>query len=550
MGRSQRRPLIQKQRAAAPAPPDLASQLFAEAVRHHAAGHVDTAQKLYQALLAMQPAHAQASYNSGLILQAAGRLEEAMAAYRHAIALRPDYLDAYGNLGVALQASGRVEEAVTIFQQLLKAAPGFAMAAGNLGVALRSLGRKHEAEAAYRQAIAIDPSSDWSFANLAALLLDRGDNAAAVEACQSAITLRPESEVARFNLGTAFKAMSLLPEAIAALRGAIAIKPDFAEAHFTLGQTLLLSGAFEEGWVEYDWRWRLKEYGWLKAVHGDFVQPLWTGEPLTGRTIFVYAEQGFGDAIQFVRYVPLLVDRGASVILAVHPPLRGLFAGMQGVQVISLDQPDLPHFDVHCPLLSLPRWFGTSLDNIPAQPCYLRPDPADASRWRARLPNEGLRVGLVWAGNPTQTGDRFRSPRLDAMTPLFDTPGVSFVSLQMGAGRQDLSGHPLPPDVLDLGNEIGDFTDTAAIMAGLDLVISSCTAPLHLAGALGVPAWGMIPFAPHFVWLMDRSDTPWYPSMRLYRQAQPGVEWSGVVQRIREDLIALATTKGAIRDVA
>ena len=525
----------------APPPPEaaiesIAPPLFAEAVRRHTAGRTAEAETLYRALLALQPAHAQASYNLGLILQGDGRLDQAMIAYRHAIAIRPDYLDAYGNLGVALQASGRTEDAIELFNRLLQASPDFAFAAGNLGVALKALGRVKEAEAAYRRAIASNPELDWPHANLAALLLEQGDAAAAIASCRRAIALRPASELAHFNLGTACKAINRLAEAEAALRQAVALRPDFAEAHFTLGQVLLLGGAFSQGWTEYDWRWRLRDYGWLRALHGEFAQPLWSGEPLQGRTILVYAEQGLGDAIQFVRYVPLLVAQGAHVVLAVHPPLKALVAEMAHVTVIGLDERGLPPFDVHCPLLSLPGRFGTVLETIPAPSPYLHADPALVARWRPRLPNRGLRVGLVWAGNPAQTGDRFRSPRLEAIRPLFDVPGVSFVSLQMGAGRTDLAGGGLPEGVLDLGSQIGDFSDTAAIMAGLDLVVSSCTAPLHLAGALGVPVWGMIPFAPHYPWLLERTDTPWYPSMRLYRQDAAGHDWSGVVGRIASDL--------------
>ena len=523
-----------------PAGPNIASQIFADAVRRHAAGLVTEAEPLYRAILVLDPAHAQSSYNLGLILQGQNRLEEAMAAYRAAIAARPDYLDAYGNLGVAMQASGQSEQAIDMFQRLLEVAPGFAMAAGNLGVALKALGRIPEAEAAYRRAIEIDPAIDWVWANLAALLLSEGENEAAVAACRHAIALRPASETAWFNLGTACKALNRLDEAAAALRRAIELKPDFAEAHFTLGQTLLLAGMFETGWAEYDWRWKLKDYGWLRTLHGAFIQPLWRGEAPEGRTILIYAEQGLGDAIQYVRYIPRLVALGARVVLAVHPPLKALFGGMDGVTVIGLDERGLPPFDMHCPLLSLPERFGTRLATIPAEPAYLRADPAAVARWRSRLPPGGPRVGIVWAGNPTQTGDRFRSPRLAAVRPLFDVPGIAFVSLQVGAGRDDLSAHPLPPDVRDLGAEIADFTDTVAIIAGLDLVISSCTAPLHLGGALGVPTWGMIPFAPHFPWLLERADTPWYPSMRLYRQDSPGTDWSGVIERVARDLRSLA----------
>jgi hypothetical protein len=210
------------------------------------------------------------------------------------------------------------------------------------------------------------------------------------------------------------------------------------------------------------------------------------------------------------------------------------------VTLVSLDTVPLPPFDVHCPLLSLPLIFGTTLENVPSGVPYLHADPEAVARWRARIGGDKPRVGIVWAGNPTQTGDRFRSPRLAAVLPLFDSPGVTFVGLQVGPGRQDLAAHALPANVLDLGPEIGDLSDTAAIMAGLDLVITSCTAPLHLAGALAVPTWGMIPASPHFAWLLGRRDSVWYPTLRLYRQAAYGTDWSGVVAEVAADLARLA----------
>jgi hypothetical protein len=220
--------------------------------------------------------------------------------------------------------------------------------------------------------------------------------------------------------------------------------------------------------------------------------------------------------------------------------LTKLLNSLGGIAIIPLDQQPLPPFDVHCALLNLPARFGTTLDTIPADIPYLAADPMDVSHWRDRIGGRGLRVGVVWAGNPSQRGDRMRSPRLAAMGPLFEVAGVQFIGLQLGPGREDLIAHPPPANFLDLGPEITNFADTAAIMMGLDLVISSCTAPLHLAGALGVPVWGLIPFAPHFVWQLERSDSPWYPSLRLYRQERPGQGWSDVMARVAADLSALA----------
>ena len=392
------------------------------------------------------------------------------------------------------------------------------------------------AVASYHRAIALQPDYDFAFANLAAALLDQGKPEEAVIACRRALAIRPEMAMAHFNLATGLKYLCRLDEAAAAFRRATALDSGLVEAHFSLSQTLLLQGDLPAGWAEYEWRWRLKEYAWLQNIHGTFSQPRWAGEPLDGRTLLIYAEQGLGDAIQYVRYLPRVVAAGGRVILAVHPPLRRLFSEFSDITLVSLDTVPLPPFDVHCPLLSLPLVFGTTAENIPGGVPYLHADPDAVDRWRARIGGDKPRVGIVWAGNPTQGGDRFRSPRLATVLPLFDLPNVTFVALQVGPGRQDLATHVLPPNVLDLGPEISDLADTAAIMAGLDLVITSCTAPLHLAGALGVPTWAMIPASPHFTWLLGRADSVWYPTLRLYRQEKFGTDWSGVVAAIAGDL--------------
>lgn len=526
-----------------PSSPSLTDAMFTEAVVRHRAGENLQAEALYRAVIALNAMAAQAAYNLGLLQQGQQRLEDAVVTYRHAVAVDPDHHDAYSNMAVALQELGRLDEAVNVYRAVIARKPDFAMAICNLGVTLRAQGKLTESVDAYQQALAIKPDYDWALVNLGAVLLDQGDTDGAIAACRRAVRIRPDMVNAWFNLASACKAACQLPEAEAALRRTIALQPDFAEAHFTLGQVLLAQGNLTEGWAEYDWRWKLQQYAWLRNVHGDFAQPRWTGEALAGKTILIYAEQGLGDAIQYVRYIPRIVALAQHVVFAVHPPLMALFKGLAGVTLIALDASVLPAFDVHCPLLSLPRMCGTTLDNIPAPGPCIHARAEDECRWHPRLDVRYLRVGIVWAGNPTQTGDRFRSPRFAAVKPLFGISGVQFVALQLGAGREDLDGTVLPAGLLDLGAEIDNFTDTAAIMTGLDLVISSCTAPLHLAGAMGVPVWGMIPYSPHFPWLLGRADSPWYPSLRLYRQDSYGSDWDDVVKRIGTDLAALAATR-------
>lgn len=525
--------------ASAPQSPPLDALNFATAVEFHRAGQMEKAEALYRAAIALNASHAEAFYNLGVIHHGLGKLPEATAAYRDAIFARIDYVDAYSNLATVMRDQGKMTEAEIFYRQALAYDPGHTLANSNFGVLLNDLKRSDEAKTAFKRAIAADPAYEWAYVNMASALLNLGEVENSVASCRRATLVQPNLAMAHHNLGAAYKAVNRIDEAILAFREAIRARPDFGEAHFALGQVLLMQGQYEEGWREYDWRWTLPDYGWLRNIHGAFDQPRWRGEDISRKTILLYAEQGLGDAIQYVRYVPALVRRAGHVVLAVHPPLLPLFAGLEGVEVVALDQVPLPHFDVHCPLMGLGEMFGTRADTIPTETPYLSADPAKIDQWRPRLGASGLKVGIVWAGNPTQMGDRLRSPRLAAVAPLFSVPGVQFIALQKGPGRDDLKQIPLPANVLDLGDEIKDFADTAGIMTELDLMITSCTAPLHLAAALGVPTWAVIPYAPHFLWQLDRTDSPWYPSLRLYRQDQPGADWSGAVGRMAGDLEAL-----------
>jgi tetratricopeptide (TPR) repeat protein len=414
MNRSQRRSAPRESASPGTIPPKLTEQMFTEAVSRHQSGQLLQAETLYRAAIALDAVAAQPAYNLGLLQQTQNRMDEAIVSYRHAIAVDPAYHDAYCNMAVAMQELGRFEEAIKVYQTVLALKPDFAMAVCNLGVALRSLGRLEESAAACRRALALQPNYDWAQINLGAVLLDQGDTDGAVHALRRATAINPGMLNGWFNLGSACKAACLLPEAEAALRNAVALQPDFAEAHFTLAQVLLLSGNLAAGWTEYEWRWKLKEYAWLQTMHGVFQQPLWMGEDIADQTILVYCEQGLGDAMQYLRYIPLLVARAGHVVLAVHKPLLALFRDIPGVTLVALDTPTLPAFNTHCPLLSLPHAFATTLDSIPAGIPYLHARKQDEQRWHPRLDATRLRVGIVWAGNPTQVGDRFRSPRLAA----------------------------------------------------------------------------------------------------------------------------------------
>lgn len=445
--------------------------------------------------------------NRGLALQSLGRLDEAIEAFRTSIRLDPAIAESHYNLGTVLDDVGRCDEAAAAYQSALMLRPTYANAHFNLGQTLSRLGRMDEAEAAYR----------------------------------AAVDLMPALADARTNLGNLLMRRGLVAQAAASYQAAVDVAPDDPRAHWNLSLALLMSGDFERGWEEYDWRLR---GGDPASARRDFTQPMWAGEPLQGKTILLHAEQGLGDALHFVRYAPAVAQRGARVVLEVHRPLLRLLDGLPGVaRVVARGEP-LPAFDVHCPLLSLPRVFGTTLDSVPAAAPYVVP-PAEAMQaWKARLgPRKGLSVGVVWAGNPKHTNDVNRSLRLAALLPLLDVPGVQAFSLQkdLRPGDSDALA-ALGARMVDLGPLLDDFVDTAAVLANLDLLVTVDTSVAHLAGALGRPAWVLLPFVPDWRWMLDRPDTPWYPTMRLFRQPGPD-DWDGAVGQLLHALTHAAAAR-------
>jgi tetratricopeptide (TPR) repeat protein len=350
------------------------------------------------------------------------------------------------------------------------------------------------AEAHMRQAIALQPNLAEAHASLGFLLTGRGDLAAAVSACQSAIDLQP----------------------------------DFAVAHWNQGIAYLLAGQMAEGWAQYEWRKRR----FPAAFDAPPAGPEWDGSPLAGRTLLVLAEQGFGDTIQLCRYLPPLVAEGAQVVLECAPKLMGLLRCLPGV-TLTPPRAARPPYDVWADQMSLPRLFGTTLETIPSAHPYLHADAGRSAAWAKRLP-AGLRIGLVWAGNPAHSNDRRRSIPVAALGPLFAAASGVFVSLQVGPSAAIAPQFGLA----DNAAALPDFGETAALIAGLDLVITVDTAVAHLAGALGVPSWVMLPHAPDWRWLLHRDDSPWYPSLRLFRQDRPG-DWPGVIARVAKALRAV-----------
>jgi len=510
-----------------------------------ALGRPEEAIAEYHRALELKPDYAEAFNNLGVAQAGRDLLEEAVAAFHRALQVRPKYPEALNNLGIALRRQGQLDEAVAVYRSALEINPEYLEALNNLGIALRDRGQLDEAIAACRRALELKPDFPEAHINLGAALARQGRFDEAIAAYRRALQLRADHPEAHFNLGTALRERGQFDEAMAAFRQAIALQPDLPEAHYNFGVALLAQGDFLQGWEEYEWRWKIKDTAFPPRA---FTRPQWDGGPLEGRTLLLQAEQGIGDTIQFIRYLPLAAQRGGKIVLECHPELQRLFQTMAPDLSIVARRQALPRFDLHCPLMSLPRIFSTDLGNIPGTAPYLRADAAAAAIWRERLggPRSTLKVGLVWAGNPEHTNDRHRSLRLASLAPLADVPDVQFYSLQKGAAAAEAGAPPAALELIDVAEDLKDFADSAALIANLDLVIAVDTAIAHLAGAMGKPVWTLLPSFPDWRWLLDRPDSPWYPTMRLFRQPRL-MGWAPAIADLRAQLQLLV--QSPVREV-
>ncbi|MFV3126453.1 tetratricopeptide repeat protein [Niveispirillum sp. KHB5.9] len=493
--------------------------------------------------LRLAPDFADGYLNLVNILDQMQRYGDAIAVQRQLIALRPHAGEARLQLARLLILDNQAEAAVDALYDLLGMQPLSVHAYTNMGVALRRLGRLDDAIAAYRTALGFAPDDGGLLSNLGIVLQDQDRYPEAMDCFLRALARQPDSATTHLNLSVAYREEMKITESVASAREAVRHDPALAAAHTALAVGLLMQGDYAEGLAEYEWRSRMADF---PSPRRDFTSPAWDGSDLSGRTLVVHDEQGVGDALQFMRYIPVLQARGIDVVLECNSQLVRLLGSMPGVgRVVSRFQPLPPH-DAHVSLLSLPHILGARIDNVPAQVPYLGTEPDLQARWADRLSAfSGLKVGLVWAGNPEFKADRLRSPGLKSFRPLLDVPGVSFFGLQKGPGRKDLDNiGSLPDSFTDLGPQIGDFADTAAIMTNLDLVITSCTGPAHLAGGLGRPTWTVLPFSPDWRWLAWGEETFWYPTMRLFRQDARG-DWGPVVGRVVEALTVTSTPQTA-----
>lgn len=428
-------------------------------------------------------------------------------------------------------AAGDASRAEACFREAVELAPDFAEAYANLGLLLDRRGAAAEAEACYRRSIVLDPSHAQAHLDLGVLLANQKRFPAAEVAYNLALLVDPRSPTAWSNLGALYACMKREADAEQCYRSALELDPGHARARFNLSYLLLRQGRFDEGWA------CLEARGGFEPMAAHMACPRWQGEPLAGKSLLIGYESGHGDMIHFARYAAVLKAQGASrLTLTCHPPLKALFATLDGVdEVIAFDEPiPAERGDFWTPLLSVPLHCKTRLDTIPASIPYLHPAPDRVAKWAPMLTGEGVRVGLVWKGNPQFENDADRSlPGLDILAPLGAVAGVRFVSLQKGAGEKEAEQPPAGLPLLPLGARMEDFADAAAIVANLDLVICVDTAIAHLAGALGKPCWVLLPdYKTDWRWLVERTDSPWYPgTLRLFRQKTMG-DWAKVIDEV------------------
>src|SRR5579871_1172513 len=487
------------------------SRLQRQALDAFEQGHYDKAERLCHAILEYRSNDFDALHLIGFIRLQRGHLTEAIGFLTKAVQADATSVDAASNLGNAYLAQDRIDEALESYDGALAQNPSHVGARVNRGNALLRVNRLSNALESYERALALMPGHPQILTNRAHVL----------------------------------RRFGRMPEALADLEAALAKAPEFAEAHFEMALARLTLGEFKAGWKEYEWRWKTGAFADKRRA---FRQPLWLGAvPLSGKTLLLHAEQGFGDTIQFIRYVPLLAGRGAQLICEVQPELVALLSQFAdqfaGVAIVARGQA-LPHFDLHCPLLSLPLAFGTELAAVPAQVPYLNVPAARVAHWRDRLSQGSPRAGFVWSGSAAHKNDANRSIPLARLERLFAGLPFACFSLQREMRDSDREVLQRLPDLIDLGPGLSDFADAAAVISQMDVIVSVDTAVAHLAGSLGKPVVILLPHAADFRWLRGREDTPWYPTARLLRQPSSG-DWDSVLDRLPGELIGLIGAESA-----
>lgn len=548
--------------------PGVVDALSMLGVVHSLLGREREAVEVLEQAVRLAPEHADLAYNLGLAKSKRGDMEGAAAAFQRAIQLKPSAVAAYQQLSRALQERNRHGEAIAVLKQGLAVAPddarlhsalgallliteeakaaehslrtalGYAPADvkawTNLGVALQEQNRHDEAKQAFERALAIDPQDADALNDLSRSLLWAGDFAGSERLLHRAIALRPDSAEFANALGVLNTRMGQPDRAGSAFRTALRLDPSFATAAYNLALALLMKGDYTQGFALYEERWRTKAFA---NTSRSWHRPRWSGQAFKGKRLLLHAEQGIGDSIQMLRYLAIVAARGGPVLLEIQQPLMRLLEGNPHIaRMWSRHDPPASDFDLQLPLFSLPRTFGTTLDRVPATVPYIGVPPAQIARAAAQLGrHDRARIALVWAGNAEHYNDRNRSIPLKAFEPLLEVPGVEFVSLQYGEAAGQIVACGYQHRVRDLSELQRDLLDTGAILHNVDLLVCVDTAVLHLAGALARPVWGLIAKVQDFRWMLERDDSPWYPTLKLFRQQQHG-DWGPVIERVKEEL--------------
>ncbi len=557
-------------------PPSEPNILIQEAMALHQGGQLQEAEVIYRDILAKEPNNPDALHLLGLIAyqvgnnevaieliekaieanptvpdfynncgeayRALGNNELSLKCYKQALEIKPDFAEAYNNMGNALNVMDRNEEATTCFEEAISIRPEFFQAYYNLGNSLQEGGNLEQAVSHYQSAISVYPSYTEAHNNIGIALLELGKHEEAITHYQEAISLNPDYSEANNNLGIALQEIGKHKEAIAHYQKAISLNPGYAEAHFNLSCLYLLLGNFEKGWEEYEWRLKLKS----NIEHArSITQPQWDGRPLNGKTILIHAEQGLGDTIQFIRYIPMIAKAGGNIVVECDAKLSHLFSGYEDITRFIGSGDALPDFDTHASLLSLPNIFKTNLNSTPTDINYIYINDNLVESWKNKLsPLKKQKIGICWQGSVDNRKDHSRSIPLKYFSDILNIPEISFVSLQKGYGQDQILSENYTDKIADFSSEMDThkkFVDTCAIIENLDLVIGVDTATIHLAGAMGKPVWVLLPYSPDWRWMLNTNDTSWYPTMRLFRQQEPG-NWAAVMDEVRIELEKFITT--------
>ena len=499
---------------------------------HLAAGNCQAAIDCFRQVTALLPKSAQAHAQLGAAEEGAGDLQAAVKSYGRALEIEPDSVDFHSLIGRVLYRSGALESAAEFYKRAVTIDPKRADICNDLGLVFTGLNNFAAATEAFTRSLRLNPRSAKTIAALGSMFERKGDLESAADAYRDAIKLDPKLHAAYGDLAFVLYGLGELVEAEDCYRRLGASEPDNAEPIANLGLIHLLQGDFEAGWAEYEARWRVG-VGDERA----FSEKRWKGEPLDGARILIFAEQGLGDTIQFARYAPMIRACGGDVVLEVQPPLKKLLSQTDGTSCVMSRGEALPEFTWQCPLMSVPLALGTRLDTIPAATPYIRVDAGRAEAWRSRLTGNAKRIGLAWAGSPAHPRNRLRSIPLELMIPLLRVKQACFYSLQFGEGVEQIKQLPRDVPLFDFGEELKELTELAALVANLDLVITVDTAVAHLAGGIGKPVWILLGKGCDWRWLLEREDSPWYPSARLFRQAKVG-DWTEMLSRVEKELKA------------